>query len=215
METTGANFRSYKGEVNSIKFDLAETDCVGFLRSLLAYGLDKLIHNLEDVRREQPSYVVHGCMCCWGKMLGQLLRVKTVNLIHSAPMSDEDVPKDPHTLFSILIPLIGCIVASKFNGNSVPAQFKKRFGISINWFDLAANIEDLNVVYSSTFMTPELAERETNFRFVGPSLYFKNHNNNQVRNASKLLKTNLGRYCFQWGRSSLPMTLVLYLMTSQ
>ena len=179
VETTGAQFRPFKGEVDSIEFDLAETDFVGFLCSLLAYGLDKLIHNLEDVRRERPSYVVHGCMCSWGKMLGQLLGVKTVNLIHSAPLSDEDIPKGPHELFSIFLPLIGRIIASKFNGNSLPAQFKKRFGININWLDLGANIEDLNVVYSSTFLTPELAEREGSYRFVGPSLFFKNHKSNQ------------------------------------
>ena len=183
VEKTGATFRAYKGEVKTIQFDLAESDFVGFFLSMLSYGLDKLIHNLDDVRREQPTYVVHGCMCSWGKMLGRLLGVKTVNLIHSAPVSEEDIPKNFHTLFTILIPLMGCIVASKFNRNSVPAQFNKRFGISIDWFDLGANIEDLNVVYSCTFMTPELAEREKSFRFVGPSLNFKNHdrdNNIQV-----------------------------------
>lgn len=173
VETTGAQFRTFKGEVTSIEFQLAETDFVGFLYSLLAFGLDKLIHNLDDARREHPTYVIHGCMCSWGKMLGQLLNIKSINLIHSAPMSDEDVPKGLHEVFSIFLPLLGSIIASTFNHNSLAAQYKRRFGIKVDWFDLATNLENLNVVYSPPFMTPELVHREPTWRFVGPSLYFK------------------------------------------
>ncbi len=177
VEETGAEFRIYKGNNNNIDFVSAENDMLGFLKSMLDFGFDKLKYNLEDVKNDNPDYIIHGCMSLWGKYLGNILGIRTINLIHSAPMGKKDIKPSLKMLITFIFPLLFYIASSKFNKNSLPYKFKKEFKINPDFFDLTSNKEDLNIVYSSEFMSPELAKSEPGYKFIGPSLYFKDDKN--------------------------------------
>ena len=173
VETTGAEFRAYQGKVDQIDFILAETDMLGLLRSMLRFGLDKLDHNLDDVRRENPDFVMHGCMSIWGKQLGRILGLKAVNLLHSAPMGRQDIKPDLEMMRSFVLPLMGHSISSRFKRSSTPSRLKERYGVTVQWLDMTVNREPLNIVYSYEFMSPELPQEDRSLFFCGPSLYFK------------------------------------------
>ncbi|MGL1893685.1 MAG: hypothetical protein OCD02_18745 [Spirochaetaceae bacterium] len=173
VEETGAEYRIYKGNINNINFVLAENDMLGFFKSMLKFGFDKLKYNLEDVKQDKPDYILHGSMSFWGKYLGKILGIRTINLLHSAPMGKNDIKPSLNMLLTFVFPLLYYIISSKFNKNSQPYKFREEFNITPDFFDLTTNKEDLNLIYSSEIVSPELAKSESGYKFIGPSLYFK------------------------------------------
>jgi len=65
IEQTGAEFGPYKGGINTFKIE--NNDLSKALELNIEMTVDKLVHNLEAVRKEDPDYIVHDSLCNWGK----------------------------------------------------------------------------------------------------------------------------------------------------
>jgi MGT family glycosyltransferase len=50
---------------------------------------------------------------------------------------------------------------------------KEKYDINLSLGDVLINREDLNIVYTSTNMEPDIFQSVNSYRFVGPSLFFK------------------------------------------
>ena len=57
IERTGAEFRPYKGVINTFKIE--NDDLSKALELNVEMAVDKLTHNLEAIRKETPDYIVH------------------------------------------------------------------------------------------------------------------------------------------------------------
>jgi hypothetical protein len=59
------------------------------LYRILGEGLQSIVPQLlDDVRAEQPDYIIYDSMCLWGKFLAKLLKVRAI-AFHSSYVSNE------------------------------------------------------------------------------------------------------------------------------
>jgi len=175
IEQTGAEFRPYKGLINEYKIKNYSNLFEGLVLNL-EMTLDKLDHNLEAIRRENPDYIIHDSLCTWGKHIASILGIPAINLMHSYPITESSISLNAQT-----IPLLIRIALYKFKNNfkkdNLKNKLKKKYDINISLGDVLINNEGLNIVYTSKQMERRVYQMENTYRFVGPSLFFKNEHN--------------------------------------
>jgi MGT family glycosyltransferase len=170
IEQTGSEFRPYRGKVNT--FEIINDNMFMALKSSIEMTADKFELHLDDVRNENPDYIIHDSLCTWGKHIAATLKLPVVNLMHSYPMTRSSLSPDISQV-PLLVKAILYKIKNSFNSKSAYNMFKKKYGIKLSMADTFLNIEDLNIIYTSSHMAPDLARSEDSFYFVGPSLFFK------------------------------------------
>jgi MGT family glycosyltransferase len=174
IEQTGAEFRPYKGLIN--KFKIENDDLFGALKLNIEMTIDKLDHNLDTIRKENPDYIIHDSLCTWGKNIASILRLPAVNLMHSFPVTESSASLTTDT--ALLLLKIGLYkISNKLRKNSPTKILKKKYDINLSLGDILINKEGLNIVYNSKQMEPGIFQSEKTYRFVGPSLFFKKEQN--------------------------------------
>jgi MGT family glycosyltransferase len=170
IEQTGAEFRPYSGLINEFKIE--NDDLSKALKLNVEMTVDKLDHNLKTISKENPDYIVHDSLCTWGKHMAALMKLPAVNLMHSFPVTESSISFSRET--AILMAKVGLYkIKSKFTKNSPKQILKKKYNIDLSLVDTLINREDLNIVYTSRHMEPDMFQAEKSFIFVGPSLFFK------------------------------------------
>ena len=174
IEQTGAEFRPYKGFIN--KFKIEKDDLFGSFKLNIEMTVDKLDHNLDIIRKENPDYIIHDSLCTWGKNIASILKLPAVNLMHSFPVTESSVSLTPDT--ALLLLKIGLYkINNRFKKNDPKKILKKKYDINLSLGDILINKEGLNIVYTSKHMEPSIFQSERTYRFVGPSLFFKKEQN--------------------------------------
>jgi len=171
IEKTGAEFRPYKGLINEFKIE--NDDLFKALKLMVEMTVDKLDYNLDTIRRENPDYIIHDSLCTWGKHIASILGIPAVNLMHSYPVTTSSISLTNYTA-SFLIKVGLYKFKNNFKKNSFKKILKKKYGINLSVGDILINKEDLNIVYTSKHMELSVYQSEFTYRFVGPSLFFKN-----------------------------------------
>ena len=175
IEQTGAEFRPYKGLINDYKLKNYD-DLFEGLKRILEMTLDMLEYNLEEIRQENPDYIIHDSLCTWGKITASILGIPAINLMHSYPITRSSV-----SLTAYSLPLLFKIglykFSNKFRNNDVKSLIKKRYNINLSIGDILINKELINIVYTSKQMALGVYQKENTYRFVGPSMFFKNEQN--------------------------------------
>jgi len=186
IEQTGAEFRPYKGLINEYKIEKYE-DLFEGLKLIVEMTIDKLDYNLETIRKENPDYIIHDSLCTWGKHIASILGIPAINLMHSYPITKSSISLTAYTVpFILKIGLYRLI--NYFNKNNFKNTLKKKYDINLSIGDILMNKEGLNIVYTSKQMELSVYQSENTYRFVGPSLFFKNEQNgfpyHKLRNKS-------------------------------
>jgi len=174
IEQTGAEYRPYKGLINEFKIE--NYDLYKALKLSVQMTVDKLDYNLDTIRKENPDYIIHDSLCTWGKHIAAILGIPAVNLMHSYPVTKSSISLTTDTAF-FLIKVGMYKFKNKFQKNSSKKILKKKYDINLSLGDILINKEGLNIVYTSKHMEPDIYEREKNYSFVGPSLFFKREQN--------------------------------------
>ncbi len=170
IEQTGAEFRPYKGAINTFKIE--NDDLSKALELNVEMTVDKLAHNLEAVRKEDPDYIVHDSLCTWGKQMAAILGCPSVNLMHSFPVTKSSFSFSKQT--ALLLSKVGFYkIKNKLKINSPQKILKQKYDIMLSLADTMVNRERLNIVYTSGHMAPTSFQSKKDFVFVGPSLFFK------------------------------------------
>ena len=167
IEQTGAEFRPYNGLINKFEY-LKNDDLFEALKLTIEMTSDKLDYNLEAIRKENPDYIVHDSLCTWGKHIASILGIPAINLMHSYPITKSSISLTAYT-----VPFLIKVGIYKFK-NKFKQILKKKYGIKLSLGDVLINKEDLNIVYTSKQMEPNIYQSENTYRFVGPSMFFKN-----------------------------------------
>ena len=89
IEQTGSEFRPYKGFINNFKIE--NFDLFQAFKLNIEMTADKMEHNLDDIREENPDYIIHDSLCTWGKQIASILRIPAVNLMHSFPITESSI----------------------------------------------------------------------------------------------------------------------------
>lgn len=175
IEQTGAEFRPYKGLINEYKIKNYD-DLFEGLKLVVEMTVDKLDYNLDTIRNENPDYIIHDSLCTWGKHIASILGIPAINLMHSYPITKSSISLTAYT-----VPFLFKIGLFKLNNyikkNSFKNILKKKYDINLSIADILMNKEGLNIVYTSKQMELSVYQSENTYRFVGPSLFFKNEQN--------------------------------------
>lgn len=174
IEKTGAEFRPYHGLLND--FRIENFDLFKALELNIEMTIDKLDYNLDSIRKESPDYLIHDSLCTWGKHTASILQIPAVNLMHSYPITKPPVSFMTDTV-SILIQLGLYKIKNRFRKNAPLKILKKKYDVYLSLGDVFINKEGLNIVYTSKHMAPDIHHSEKTYKFVGPSLFFKNEKN--------------------------------------
>ncbi len=170
IEQTGAEFRPYKGVLNT--FTIENNDLSKALELNVEMTVDKLEHNLEAIRKENPDYIVHDSLCTWGKQMAVILECPAINLMHSFPVTKSSFTFSKQT--TLLLAKVGFYkVKNKLKTNSPQKILKQKYNINLSLADTMINRESLNIVYTSRYIAPDGFQSKKDFVFVGPSLFFK------------------------------------------
>jgi len=170
IEQTGAEFRPYSGLIN--KFKIENDDLSKALKLNVEMTVDKLDHNLKTIFKENPDYIIHDSLCTWGKYLASILRLPAVNLMHSFPVTESSISFSKETAL-LLTKVYLYKIKNNFSRNSPKKILKKKYNINLSMGDTLINRENLNIVYTSKSMEPDIYKSEKTFKFVGPSLFFR------------------------------------------
>ncbi len=170
IEQTGAEFRPYSGLIN--KFKIENDDLSKALKLNVEMTVDKLDHNLKTILKENPDYIIHDSLCTWGKYLASILRLPAVNLMHSFPVTESSISFSKETAL-LLTKVYFYKIKNNFSRNSPKKILKKKYNINLSMGDTLINRENLNIVYTSKSMEPDIYKSEKTFKFVGPSLFFR------------------------------------------
>lgn len=170
IEQTGAEFRPYNGLIN--KFKIENDDLSKALKLNVEMTVDKLDHNLKTILKENPDYIIHDSLCTWGKYLASILRLPAVNLMHSFPVTESSISFSKETAL-LLTKVYLYKIKNNFSRNSPKKILKKKYNINLSMGDTLINRENLNIVYTSKSMEPDIYKSEKTFKFVGPSLFFR------------------------------------------
>lgn len=194
VETTGVDFRGYKGNINSLKHD-NQKDEISLLKFMMEITLDKLDSNFEEIKRMRPDFIIHDSVCPWGKVISKILNIPALNLMHTFPMTADSMAKNLES-WKIIPGALRYTLKSFFNRKSPLQIIKRKYKQNISLTDIMINNEVLNIIYSSSLMNPEISEKEDSYYFAGPSI----------------VKTN-GSDDFPWERISPKKTIYISLGT--
>jgi len=192
IEQTGAEFRLYGGKVND--FLINDFDLFKALKLNLEMTLDKLDHNLEIIRAEEPDYIIHDSICTWGKHIASILNVPAVNLMHSFPVTRSSISFNSETA-GLLFKVGLYKMQNKLTKVNLQKLLTKKYGIDISLSDILVNKEKLNIVYTSHHMEPTIFQKSKTYKFVGPSLFFKNEETDfpfEILKGKKVVYISLG-----------------------
>ena len=171
IEKTGAEFRPFQGLINEFKYFKNDSLFVA-LKLTVEMTVDKLDYNLDIIRKENPDYIIHDSLCTWGKHIASILGIPAINLMHSYPITKSSISLTAYT-----VPFFIKVGLYKLK-NNFKHILKKKYGIKLSLGDVLINKEDLNIVYTSKQMEPNVFQSESTYRFVGPSMFFKNESTN-------------------------------------
>jgi len=170
IEQTGAEFRTYVGEIN--EFKIKNFDLYKALKLNLEMTVDKLNNILEIIRDENPDYIIHDSLCTWGKHIASILNIPAVNLMHSFPVTKSSIKFNSDTA-TLLLKVGFYKLKNKLTKNNPQNMLKKNYNIDLSLSDILINKEGLNIVYTSQYMEPNIYQKSKTYKFVGPSLFFK------------------------------------------
>lgn len=173
IQSTGATFRRYE-RMSQEQCQSLPSDSFPSLSEVLSRklgeGLQVIIPQLlDEVRAEQPDYIIYDSMCLWGKLLTKILQVPAI-AFHSTYASNEHF-----NLFDVFAahnsqaspPTTDPMVALR----SQVEQFCTTYGIQpFELSDLLLHDELLNIVSMLRAFQPAGDTFDERFVFVGPSI---------------------------------------------
>jgi MGT family glycosyltransferase len=156
--------------------------------------LDKLEYNLDEIKNENPDYIIHDSLCTWGKHAASILDKPAVNLMHSFPVTESSIPRTTE-MIPFLFQLGIYKINNSFSSKSPNKILKKKYSIALSMSDVLINREELNIVYNSKYMALDIYKAEKTYKFVGPSLFFRQEQDdfpyNKI-NGKKVIYISLG-----------------------
>jgi MGT family glycosyltransferase len=129
---------------------------------------------LEEVKRENPDYIIYDFMVFFGRIINITLNVPTVVSIPVFVLNKHTLKEFPSgfRLKMLGMALIGLKDIVKLI--LIARWYRNHYGISVSdILSLKHIYQELNIVYTSDFFQPVSHVLDTRFRFIGPDMFSK------------------------------------------
>jgi MGT family glycosyltransferase len=169
IESTGAKFKlpPISIEIPDFKefrdsFKIAETS--------LMLTKNAIVPLIEEIKKDNPDFIVHDSLSLWGKLAAQYLDVPAISLV---PSMGINVPTFFKTKNRLEILLETVIKIDRFMKISTDySKLYKSLGLKPPIvFDIFSNSEKLNIIFTSREIQIAQESFKSNYKFVGPSIY--------------------------------------------
>ncbi len=135
-----------------------------FLFEQANIGMESLEYLLESIRSDSPDCLIFDFMCVWGKLIAEILKIKSISFFPSFVLNMDDMRK-------------GHI--SSGNENQIKKYFdsftrkcklvSQEYGIKeIGFENLFFNDSELNIVCTTRSFQPNAERIDNKFVFIGP-----------------------------------------------
>ncbi|OIO01098.1 hypothetical protein COY52_06985 [Candidatus Desantisbacteria bacterium CG_4_10_14_0_8_um_filter_48_22] len=169
VEATGAEFRQYQ-------FSFAKKDLRQIAKNpvkvigLVAEASEELVlRNIDEVRRDDPDYIIHDSVAIWGRIIAGQLKKKAVNTMSTFVLNNEILFMSPDFVFTFpLLVLKGFSYYLQYL--KYARLFSRKYGIRMELQDTLMNFEGLNVIFNSRYFQPGSKKLGDAFKFVGTSI---------------------------------------------
>jgi MGT family glycosyltransferase len=126
---------------------------------------------LAATRQDQPGYILHDFTCLWGKYVSQILQIPAIATIPQFPVNMKRRPDPYPGMVSDMIRMflggIPALIQFRRTAHRISQAYSvPRAGL----WDMLANHEDLNIVFTSRYFQPHAEDFDDSFVFVGPSI---------------------------------------------
>lgn len=137
--------------------------------AMLEFTLRVLPTLLEEIRREKYDYVLHDCLCPWGRFAARILGLPAVSSVCLVPMVPHVLRRYMRRSAFLKQALRGAPAYLRFR--RLAAALERQYGVPrLGVLDVLNNYSDLNLVYTAREFVPEAERFDASFRFVGPPL---------------------------------------------
>jgi MGT family glycosyltransferase len=176
IEAAGARCRTYESLSPSVRFDFGSDDKSSpslpkIARVMIEFCERSLPFLLDVIRQDEPDYILHDFTCLWGKYVSQILQIPAIATIPQFPVNMKRRP-DPYPgmysdMFRMFVGGIPALIQFRRTANRISQVYSvRRAGL----WDMLANHEDLNIVFTSRYFQPHAEDFNDSFVFVGPSI---------------------------------------------
>ncbi len=183
IESTGATFRSYRGDVKFETYDGGGIETFLITADFILQRNQTIIENFrEEISRLQPDYIIHDAFCYWGREFARMLHIPGITVFDHFAYIDEMADVDPEFFLKNVLraeddPL--------YKNNPEPIQLyrkllgklskliRAKYGIDqvniIN--DIFCSKEQLNIVMTTRDMQLYPEAFDDSYLFAGYSIY--------------------------------------------
>jgi MGT family glycosyltransferase len=174
IEQTGATFRAYPAmDMTAAEISrLLEHGNLANMTGLILRTTEQLLpFMLSELAREQPDLVIFDAIALWGKMAATQLRLRAAASIGLFVMDERQMkPGDLLRMLGQVLPQLPGIVAGR-------RRLSRRYGTAYPSTNPLFPMRDrLNIVYTARDLQSDTPIVDQTFRFVGPSIDPRKHN---------------------------------------
>ncbi|GIQ69574.1 glycosyl transferase family 1 [Xylanibacillus composti] len=183
IESTGAKFRSYRGDVQFGTYDGGGIETFLVTADFILQRSQVVVeHFREEIGRLQPDYIIHDAFCYWGREFASMLRIPGISVFDHFAYIDEMADFDPdfflrHVLRAENDPVYrnspDPIQLYRRLLNKLAKLIRAKYGLGeINVInDIFCSKQGLNVILTSREMQLYPEAFDDSYLFAGYSLY--------------------------------------------
>ncbi len=159
-------------------------------------GTEAVIPYLEiAIRKEKPDCIIHDSFSLWGKIVAAKNKIPAISLVPSMAINIPVITFFARYLVRDYILMVKEPYRMKNIFDRFNSLYKKNGLAEIPFlFDIFSNKEDLNIVFTSSYLQPARRTFDKSFRFIGPVIYDRKEGSFSYKRSSKkpLIYISLG-----------------------
>jgi len=180
IESAGGSFRAYDELSKTATFDFSAANrkspsLADICRVMIEFCDKSLPFLLQATREDRPDYILHDFTCIWGKYVSEILSLPAITTIPQFPVNMKRRPAPYPGMLADSARMVATGIPVLIQFQKTARRISQTYSVTKpGLFDMLANHEDLNIVFTSRFFQPHAEDFGDSFVFVGPSLAERN-----------------------------------------
>ena len=180
IESAGASFRAYDELSKTVTFDFSAANrkspsLADICRVMIEFCDKSLPFLLRATREDKPDYILHDFTCIWGKYVSEILSLPAITTIPQFPVNMKRRPAPYPGMLADSARMVATGIPVLIQFQKTARRISQTYSVTKpGLFDMLANHEDLNIVFTSRYFQPHAEDFDDRFVFVGPSIAERN-----------------------------------------
>ncbi|WP_010235140.1 macrolide family glycosyltransferase [Clostridium arbusti] len=180
IESTGALFKSYKGESNpltkkhTITKEMNINEFLNHINELLNSSEEVIKDILYQIKDTKFDYVAYAAMFPFGNIIAQILKIPSISSFAVFATPKELMAQNKYLMDKDLMKNHPAIA----NYKRVSENLKKTYNVKMpdEILSLFFNKGDINIAYTSKYFVSHMEYYDDSFKFIGPPIYDRKEN---------------------------------------